>query len=205
MSILKKKKQQQRAVNLIDREKHVKGVHKTDDEKGMSEAGKRYRNYLDPEEPSEHKSWVYDGEEAKNMHRSTLEELKAMPKPKLLAHGGMLTMDGYQSECDAHCNAPCEVHPEASGYAQGDMVGQVMCDRKKMYSMGGKIANEDEAIADEMPNEFDDLHLRDNLEEHYTAANSGDEDGDPDPDKKHNQMVAKVMMKRRKQHNPRPA
>jgi len=83
--------------------------------------------------------------------------------------------------------------------------GEGMEDYKKRtghYSDGGEVANSDKPIADGMPAEFDDLHLRDGLEEHYTGANSGDEDGDSSY---LDDAVAKVMLKRRKQHNPRPA
>ncbi len=207
---------------------------------------------------------------AKESHKRTLEELKSMKNPKLLAHGGMAD---YQSSCTHECVQPCEVHQMGE-----DLVGQVLAKRmadggkvdygrgdeskqegvhvtnyqghgnspagsyvkaihkkntsvpdhvllsaakdehkrvisemKRMkgphgnYSEGGVIANEDEPIADSMPNEFDYLELEGGMEEHYTAANSGDRDGDPDPDKEHNEMVARAMMKRKKQHNPRPA
>ena len=78
---------------------------------------------------------------------------------------------------------------------------RIMMGRANGYSEGGKVANDDEAMADEMPNEFDDLALDDNLEGHDTAASEGDELGGPDKD----DIVARAMMKRRKQHNPRPA
>lgn len=169
-------------------------------------------------------------------HKKVLGEMKSMKKPNLLsrggmarrrmAEGGMLTDDGYQSECHADCNSPCEVHEQASGWAeethpnrmpnhQGltdsneqdeahmrDMIGKVMVQR---MSKGGQVANSDKPMADFMPNEFDDLHLRDGLEMSETGANSGDEDGDADNDKRLNDMVAQAMMKRRKQRNPVPA
>lgn len=119
-------------------------------------------------------------------HKKVLKELKSMKSPKLYAEGGM---------CGDECGYPCDTHGE-------DMVSKVLGER---MSKGGMIANDEEVHADEMPNEFDDLVLRDDLELSYDGANSGDELGDTDEDKKHNQMVAMAMMKRRKQHNPRPA
>jgi hypothetical protein len=170
-----------------------------------------------------------DMKNAKKDHEVALGKLKSMPNPKLLAEGGMLTDDGYQSECDAHCVQPCMIHEQASGFVdetapnrmpnhQGltdmgeqddsherQMVRDAIVRRKQMLSQGGKVANSDEPTSDFMPNEFDDLNLRDGLEFSYTGANSGDEDGNPDPDKEMNDMIAKAMMKRRKQTNPRPA
>ncbi len=143
----------------------------------------------------------------------------------------MLTDDNYQSECDAKCTQPCEIHEQASGYEdetapdrmpnehgltemgeqseshEEDMLRKVLSKRKmamggKCYSQGGKVANKQGPGVDALPNEFDDLALRDNLESSYTGANSGDEDGDSSL---FEDAVSKVMLKRRKQHNPNPA
>ncbi len=65
------------------------------------------------------------------------------------------------------------------------------------FSHGGEIANDDEPIADEMPAQFDFLADEDGLEFHDTGANSGDEDGDPDPDKKKNDLVSRAMISRK--------
>lgn len=62
---------------------------------------------------------------------------------------------------------------EAMNYAKGGDVECPTCG----YSKGGEVANDSDPIADEMPAEFDDLVLRDDLEEHYTAKNSGDKKG----------------------------
>lgn len=65
----------------------------------------------------------------------------------------------------------------------------------KSFSHGGKVANDtgEGAAADEKPNEFDYLVLNDDLEEHYTGKNSGDEIGGPSKD----DLVAKAMLKRK--------
>lgn len=79
-------------------------------------------------------------------------------------------------------------------YAEGGSVDPMMevecpsCNHK--FSHGGMVANDDEPLADSMPANFDDLALRDGLEEHYTAENSGDGDGAPD--------VVKRAMKKKK-------
>jgi len=88
-------------------------------------------------------------------------------------------------------------------YADGGMIDRVM--KRGGYSEGGKVANEDEIEAGFMPNEFDDLHLRDDLESSYTGANSGDELSSPGEDERRRDMVDRIMLKRRKQTNPRPA
>lgn len=78
-----------------------------------------------------------------------------------------------------------------------------------MYSEGGMVADGGDAdmseMADGKPNNFDDLALRDGLEEHYTGVNSGDEHGNAQEDEDRHDIVARVMRKMAKQHNPRPA
>lgn len=75
------------------------------------------------------------------------------------------------------------------------------------YSEGGRVANEDEITAGFEPNEFDDLHLRDDLDFEYTGANSGDELGDEGEDERRRDIVSRIMRSRAKRagHNPRPA
>jgi hypothetical protein len=58
------------------------------------------------------------------------------------------------------------------------------------YSEGGEVANTDLPEADFMPNEFDVLHLEDDLESPNTGENSGDYDGDD--------VVKRAMAKRKK-------
>lgn len=72
----------------------------------------------------------------------------------------------------------------------------------KLMSMGGKVANEDEPEADFMPNEFDYLETEGGMQDNSGAGN---EHGDPENDSRLQDMVSRVMLKRKKQHNPRPA
>jgi hypothetical protein len=58
------------------------------------------------------------------------------------------------------------------------------------YSEGGEVANTDLPEADFQPNEFDVLHLEDDLESSNTGENSGDYDGDD--------VVKRAMAKRKK-------
>lgn len=71
----------------------------------------------------------------------------------------------------------------------------------KSFSHGGQVANSDEPMADGLPNEFDDLHLRDDLEFSETGANSGDKDGDAEEDKLRKDVVSRAMIKRRAKKN----
>lgn len=171
---------------------------------------------------------------------------------KKMAHGGMMTDDGYQSECDEHCNHPGEAHPKAEymephegdhkrpnhmaieqddkmlnqhgddeigpegeHMAEGgfigshqsmahdeDMVGRIMKKRQHMYSKGGMVSNDDHPFEYEFetPDQFDDLVLDDHLESKGTDNERGNMYGSD-----HKDPVATVMMKRKKQHNPRPA
>ena len=64
--------------------------------------------------------------------------------------------------------------------------------------MGGKVANQDEEITGDMPNEFDELHLEDGLEDSETGANEGDELGEPAKDMDDDDMITRIMKKRAK-------
>lgn len=75
-------------------------------------------------------------------------------------------------------------------YAQGGDVACPSCG----YSQGGMVANEQGPGADPLPNEFDDLALRDGLEFKETGANSGDELGGPSKD----DLVGRAMLRRKK-------
>jgi hypothetical protein len=96
--------------------------------------------------------------------------------------------------------------PPSGATHYDDLVDRVM--RKRM-SEGGMVANggEDELshMADGKPNNFDDLALRDDLESTNSGAADGDFLGDEREDHDRSDIVARVMRKRGKQHNPRPA
>jgi hypothetical protein len=111
---------------------------------------------------------------------------------------------------------PFPAGPEA--YLGSDIVDRIMNKRlnekglpsheaEQHYSEGGKVANSDLPIADFMPNEFDDLHLRDDLSSTYgDDDNSGDALGNAQEDEDRNDIIARVMRSRaKKDRNPRPA
>ena len=175
-------------VHMSDREGYAlggetgyeKGVHKTEvnTHSGMGSAVRPHgvvRKALGEKEA---------GEYAKHEARRVLDEMKSQPNPKLMSEGGMLTDEGYQDDSD-----------------ELDMVGRIMARR---MSEGGKVANTDEPTADFMPNEFDDLHLRDDLEQNYTAANSGDELSDDQEDADRHDIVSRIMASRRKRPGMNP-
>lgn len=83
-------------------------------------------------------------------------------------------------------------------YAGGGLVDRIMA---KRMSEGGMIANDVEPIADDEPNDFDVLPEEDDLESSYTGANSGDEDGGLAED----DMIDRIMLKRKKDRMPSPA
>jgi hypothetical protein len=90
--------------------------------------------------------------------------------------------------------------------AQGGMVEEIV--RKRKYSKGGQVANDTGmgAAADLQDNEFDELVKDDSLEEHYTGANSGDEDGDAAEDDDRKDVVSMIMKSRKKKDRmPKPA
>lgn len=101
-----------------------------------------------------------------------------------MAHGGMMK----------------PMHGEQSMAHEEDMVGRVMKKRQMMYSKGGMVANDTPIEADFDENDFDYLAKHDGLESEGTDNERGNEYGAD-----HSDPVSKIMMKRRKQHNPRPA
>lgn len=113
-------------------------------------------------------------------------------KRKAMKHnesGGMV--EHNEAECMA--NGGCAMHDG------GDLVERVM--RKRM-SEGGMVANQehgykDEDLADFDENEFDDLVLRDDLEDHDTGKNSGDEIDDAQEDHDRDDIVARAMKSRK--------
>jgi hypothetical protein len=104
---------------------------------------------------------------------------------------------------------PVDVHAETSMEEQG-LVDRIMMNRKQnnageaKFSEGGKVANQDEIEAGFSPNEFDDLHLNDNLESSYgDDDNSGDALGNEQEDKDRSDLVDRIMLKNFKQKIPR--
>jgi len=115
-------------------------------------------------------------------------EYEEGPQGVWMAEGGQIT-DNKQS--DAHMM---------------DMVGRIMKQRQHMYSEGGRVANSDLPLADEMPAEYDDLHLRDDLSFSETGVNSGDHLGNTREDHDRADIVARIMKSRsKKDRMPSPA
>ncbi len=207
------------------------GVHKGGDGegelKGRSAAG------INAEWAGKHKNPVHAAQSldyAKTKHAEKLSELQSMPKPNLpMAEGGSVEEDdrmlnqhgeyeeGPQSGGQGFHGESYMGNPgnSADNYQseshEDDMVGRIMKMRQHMYSEGGRIANADHGedqskLAGFLPNEFDDLVLRDNLESSYTVANSGDEIGNAQEDADQNDIVSRIMKSRAKKDrlpNPR--
>ncbi len=166
----------------------IKGVHqssmgeRTGRWAGESKAGEAVRQVDDPEPLTDYV------ENAKNEHRKVYTEMGQMRKlnRQNLAEGG--------EACEACRGGNCAAHG-------GDVVDRIM----RRMSEGGEIANDGETeLADEQPAQFDDLVERDDLAEHYTGANSGDECGLPDDvtNEDEDDMVERIM-KRMRQTMPR--
>jgi hypothetical protein len=209
-------------VSTYTQSNHEKGVGNqstnTGRSGGISEAGHQYRS-------GQH---GYKGgkENAKEIHKETISELRSMPKPKIqgFAEGGaveeddrMLNQHGMYEEGDemggegfhdesymgnpgnSTDNYQTEAHEE-------DMISRIMKQREQTYSHGGEVANDDQPVADSEPNDFDLLGTDDDLEFSYTGKNSGDELGDAQEDHDRDDIVARVMKSRaKKDRNPRPA
>lgn len=129
---------------------------------------------------------------------------------KMMAKGGFVEEEessGYLPEPKEHAEHEV-MHPvENQGFPEEeDMIGRIMKQRAQHYSRGGQVANDTPIHADLEDNQFDDLVKRDDLEQHYTGANSGDEIGDHQEDEDRHDIVTRIMKSRRlKDRNPRPA
>lgn len=97
-----------------------------------------------------------------------------------------------------------ECGPKEDGdMKDADMIARIMHKRKE-YSQGGMVANDvGVAEADESPAEYDDLVLRDELED---DSGAGNEHGDTKQDERDSDVVSKIMASRKKKDRmPRPA
>lgn len=91
-------------------------------------------------------------------------------------------------------------HNEAAMHEDADMLQRIM---KQRYSEGGMVANSDEPIADALPAEYDDLHLRDHLEPSELGDN---ELGDHAEDEDRHDVISRAHASwKKKDRLPRPA
>lgn len=197
----------------------VKGVHDEIGGKGISGPGHNVRRAKQGEDELRSHSYRSKVKEilhgsAKEQHKEKLDELRAMPSPKLpKAHGGEVSEGDPAwacSECGSH-SLTFMGHQDSSH--EMDMISSALHKRKMAhggktcapgdvggspkYSKGGQVANDEgqAAAACELPNEFDDLVLRDDEEmDGYTGKNSGDDIGGPSK----SDVVSKAMLKRKK-------
>lgn len=96
-----------------------------------------------------------------------------------------------------------ECAPDGGAMEDADMIARIMHKRKE-YSQGGMVANDvGVAEADKLPAEYDDLVLRDDLED---TSGPGNEIGDETLDDEEADVVSKIMSSRKKKDRmPRPA
>lgn len=138
---------------------------------------------------------VSEDDRPRNAFRSRETQMQEhMPRP---------SNDSYQE-----MPGQAMVDPPHGGDDQPEgIVDRIMRQRARMYSEGGKVANETEVdSADHMPAQYDDLVLDDDLEQHDTGANSGDGLDDAQENHDRNDIVARIMKSRAKRDRmPNPA
>lgn len=106
--------------------------------------------------------------------------------------------EGIEEDSEHHYDRKVS-HPVENQSDHEDMVGEIMHARRKHFSHGGRVANDTPIVAGFEPNQFDDLVKDDDdMEFHYTGANSGDEIGDHREDEDRHDMVREIMRDRRK-------
>lgn len=115
---------------------------------------------------------------------------------KRMAFGGEAQEEGGENESGAFG----EQLSKMQGMAHGgevttedralDLVGKIMAGRKS----AGAVANETSVVPDELPNEFDDMVLRDEFSDDSGPGNEiGEEEAADDAD-----VVGKIMSSRKK-------
>lgn len=203
-------------------DRDIKGVHKPINEDAPGQSGAGFMNDLMRDAKSRGRDDIK--QEAKRHvkahHERVLDEMKSMKKPNLYAEGGvveeddrMLNQHGAEEvgamdteEDNEPQHERMVSHPVENQDDHEDMVGRIMRQRTHHYSRGGQVANDTPVTADFEDNQFDDLVKRDDLEQHYTGANSGDEIGDGQEDEDRHDIVSRIMRSRRKRdHLPHPA
>lgn len=126
--------------------------------------------------------------------------------PKMMAQGGQLE-SGYLPlpENDVEQNASADQEDDKDLNQRlalgGDVVERIMArrgNRTNMLSEGGQVANSTTVMADELPAEYDDLVLRDDLESSSDGANNGDFISNEQEDADRADIVARVMRSRAK-------
>jgi hypothetical protein len=115
------------------------------------------------------------------------------------AYGGEVESE-HCLDCDlGHCDIHDRNEEDGISSIGGDIVGRIMKDQKvQKMSEGGRVANQehgpnDSRLAGFSRNEFDDLVLRDDLEQSYTGENSGDELGNAQEDEDRRDLVSQIM------------
>jgi hypothetical protein len=150
-------------------------------------------------------SGVYHNQAAKKEHDRVLGEMKSIPKPTSgmsgFAKGGFVEEEeeaGYEALPEEH-----EHENEAAMHEDADMIARIMHKRKE-YSKGGMVANDvGVADADHDSAEFDDLVLRDDLEDNSSAGN---EHGNAAEDHDQEDIISRILRSQRKKDRmPRPA
>ena len=181
------------------------------DRKYMAEGGMLTDDGYQPEhivkvdgDFADHEKDEYDQEEYNKKHPMHADEMAMEEDARKLNEHGEIE-EGPQGEYMAEGGQITDNHQDEEH--EEDMVGRIMKQRQMMFSKGGRVANDTGITAGFEPNEFDDLHLRDDLEQHDTGANSGDELSNEGEDQRREDMVSRIMRARRMKagHNPRPA
>lgn len=142
-----------------------------------------------------------------SMDKATKSIKKAFKAPGY-ADGGFIEEEdasGYMPDPKIHPDHMYE-HAVENQDDHEDMVSQIRSKRVRNYSEGGRVANDTPIVADFEDNQFDDLVKDDDLHEHYTGANSGDEIGNEQEDEDRHDMISQIRKSRmKKDRMPRPA
>lgn len=139
-------------------------------------------------------------------HEKMNDEAKMEDDRMLNQHGeDEVGAQGIDYDNESHKERFVDHPVENQSFEEEDMVDRIMRQRAESYSEGGRVSNDTPMLADYEENEFDDLVKDDDLEHHYTGANSGDEIGNDQEDEDRDDIISRIMRSRRlKDRMPNP-
>lgn len=164
--------------------------------------------FMGPEAKAAAPSPMPEKKDPKDSNPATSNMKKAFKTPGYAEGGEVEEMEsGYEPmphPCEKCGHVSHPVENQGMGEEE-DMISRIM-KKRRMFSKGGRVANDTEPMVDEEPAEYDDLVKDDDLEFHETGKNSGDELGNEQEDEDRGDIVSRIMKSRKKKDKmPHPA
>lgn len=141
------------------------------------------------------------------IHSTSYAEGGRVPKMDVGYPSKMIDEFGVPIASQDRSGYPSQMMDKPPNQSEDDpFIMNLMKKRARGYSKGGMVSNSDKPTADFEPNEFDDLHLNDDLESDSDGANNGDMLGNKREDMDREDIISRIMKSRaKKDRMPSPA